>query len=231
MIRTASRFSPGKQVTFTGMDLFEMRTRRRSRLFAEGRLSVALSARREDPPGAGRPAGGVGDSRQFAAGHGHGGGACGPGRRPDADGLVLRAAHVACRVDGILRTERTGRVPNVYRREIEGLARAGPAPRRRARAARWSRCCRERGRSNGAARLSAVDFAAGGGDVARGVARVDDQRRVPHDEVPVVGRVVGGDQHAVLRGEVLGRQRLAGQSRHVVSAAWAAARECADRCS
>ena len=47
--------------------------------------------------------------------------------------------------------------------------------------------------------------------VPRRVAAVDHQRRMTHDEGVVVGRMVGGDQYAVLRGEKLRRQRLAGQ--------------------
>ena len=37
-----------------------------------------------------------------------------------------------------------------------------------------------------------------------GIASVDDERRVLHDEIPVVRRVIGRDQDAVLPGEIVG---------------------------
>ena len=52
-------------------------------------------------------------------------------------------------------------------------------------------------------------------DVLGRVPGIDHQRRVLDDPVVVVGRMVGGDQHAVLRRQVLGRQRLAASSRQV----------------
>src|SRR5262245_14985441 len=50
-------------------------------------------------------------------------------------------------------------------------------------------------------RSSRVDLVSPLRDVARRVARVDDQPGVAHDEIVVVARVVGDDEHAVLGGE------------------------------
>ena len=51
-----------------------------------------------------------------------------------------------------------------------------------------------------------------------GVARIDDEPRRAHDEIVIVGRVIGGDEHAILRGQVFGRQGLTFLWRHMIAA-------------
>ena len=48
-----------------------------------------------------------------------------------------------------------------------------------------------------------------GGHVSHRIAGVDDQRSVLGDPLPVISRMVGHDEHAISRLEVLGRQILA----------------------
>src|SRR3989339_1036557 len=61
-----------------------------------------------------------------------------------------------------------------------------------------------------------ADLLAAGGDALGRVAGVDDQRRVPDDEIVVVTGVIGGDQHGILRGEELGGKLRARHVGHVV---------------
>ena len=64
----------------------------------------------------------------------------------------------------------------------------------------------------------------------RRIPRIDDQPGMLDDEVVVVGRVVGGDQHGILGGQVFGRERATRHVGHVVVPHLAAAAARADRC-